>query len=155
MPAVRHLAVRLLRGHGPRSTRRSRTPPSGTDVRTAKYRLAPGLVVASSYSGGTARIDVDGELDLATVGLLDEALAEVYQQRHGRRTVPDLVLDLTDVTFLDGIAIMSLHRIKELAHRDGQLRVGFPAHPGPRRLLLLAVDQGWLPLLSRPDGPSL
>jgi anti-anti-sigma factor len=153
MPAVRDLAVRLLRRHDPRSIRASRSPASGADAQATKYRLAPGVVVASSYSGGTDRIDVDGELDLATVGVLDEALAEVYQQR--RRRVPDLVLDLTDVTFLDAIAIMSLNRIQELVpHHHGQLRVGFPARPGPRRLLLLAVDHGWLPPRFRPDRPS-
>lgn len=155
MPAVRHIAARLLRGHDPRSTQRSRTTPADTDLRPAKYRLAPGLVVASSHRRGTSRIDVDGELDLATVGLLDDALAEVCRQTPGRRSVPDLVLDLTDVTFLDAIGITSLHRIQELAHRHGQLRVDFPAHPGPRRLLLLAVDQGWLPPLFRPDSPSV
>jgi hypothetical protein len=91
MPAVRYVAVRLLRGYDPHSTRRSQTPPSGIDLRPT-YRRAPGLVVASSHSRGTSRIDVDGELDLATVGLLDQALAEVCQQTTRRKTVPDLCL---------------------------------------------------------------
>lgn len=155
MPAVRYVAVQLLRGYDPHSTRRTQTPPSGSDVRPATYRRAPGLVVASSHSPGTSRIDVDGELDLATVGLLDQALAEVCQQATRRKTAPDLVLDLTDVTFLDAIAITALYRIQELARRHGQVRVGFPAHPGPRRLLFFAVDHGWLPPLFRPDSPSV
>jgi anti-anti-sigma factor len=155
MPAVRYVSVRLLRGCDPHSTRRSQTPLSGADLRPATYRRAPGLVVASSHSRGTSRIDVDGELHLATVGLLDQALAEIRQQTTRPKTVPDLVLDLTDVTFLDAIAITALYRIQELARRHGQVRVGFPAHPGPRRLLLFAVDHGWLPRLFRPDSPSV
>lgn len=157
MTHPRHVAVRLVRRHL-HPTRPSSSSASDAEMRSDEHASghtsAPGLVVTSSYNRGTYRIDVDGELDLATVGLLDAAVDGAYQPKPWRRNVPDLVLDLTDVTFLDAVALASLLRVDELGQRHGKLRIGIPAHPGPRRLLALAVDHDWLPPVFRPGSPS-
>ena len=153
MSDARHVGVRLVR----RQHRHSIRPRTAAVTRPAGHlsRLtSPGLVVVASYGRGAYRIDVDGEVDLATVGLLDAAVDGAHQLKPWRGTVPDLVLDLTDVTFLDAVALNSLYRVDELGQRHGKLRIGVPADSGPRRLLALAVDHGWLSEVFRPGCPS-
>ena len=158
MSDVRRNSVRLVRRQHRHliQSRTSSAASTGTRAaeRTSAHTSPPGLVVTSSYSRGAYRIDVDGELDLATIGLLDAAVDGTLQLKPWRRTVADLVLDLTDVTFLDAVALSSLHRVDELGQRHGKLRIGIPTHSGPRRLLALAVDHGWLSEVFRPGCPS-
>jgi hypothetical protein len=153
MPVVRHISFRLLSGRHRSPARRRPPPVAAADARPAVSARAPGLVVGSSYSHGCHRIDVDGQLHLGTVELLDAAVAGAYRPTPRFGTVPTLVLDLTDVTFLDAVAVTALRRIHDLAQGYGTLRIGIPVRHGPRRLLRLAAYHGWLPPSFRPDGP--
>lgn len=152
MPDTRRGAARVV-GRRPTLTGRTRSSmtPQWWSVRRTR---APGLVVASSQVRGSHLVDVDGQLNLATVGLLDAAMARIYPTRRWRRAANDLVLDLTDVTFLDVIGVGALRRAHDLARARGKLRIGTPAHPGTRRLLLAAVEHGWLDQVFRPYDPS-
>ena len=153
MTPIRHIAVRMF---GAQFLRAARVASSAVaEPRPTVATSGPGLALVSSHTGGLYRIVVDGELDLATVGLLESAVASAYGSTLRRRSPSELVLDLTDVTFLDVIAITSLGRIHDLSQSRGRFRVGIPAHRGPRRMLSLAVDYGWIAPLFRPDGPYL
>jgi hypothetical protein len=116
----------------------------------ARPAPSPGLAVVASTVRGVHRIDVSGELDLATVGQLEAAAARP-RRRPWRRADLGMVLDLTGVTFVDVVGVAALGRIHRQAR--GPLRVGMPVGPGPRRMLAVAVDSGWLAPAFRPDDP--
>ena len=61
--------------------------------------IATPFAITNTPLGGTTKIAVSGELDLATAPQLD---AEIRQVRQG---CSRLVLDLTDLTFIDSIGI--------------------------------------------------
>lgn len=62
--------------------------------------------------GGTALLRVDGELDLATVGRFEGAMATIGPERA-------TVLDLTGCTFLDSSAIRALVRVARASSDAG------------------------------------
>jgi anti-anti-sigma factor len=109
---------------------------------------APGFVLTSQAARDTAEITVAGELTMVSAVLLDAEMAHLY----GPETARDLVLDLTDVTFLDVMGLASLRRVHERALQHGRLRIGLPASGGPRRLLALAVEHGWISSVFDPGG---
>jgi hypothetical protein len=86
---------------------------------------------------------------MATTGLLDAELASLYGSGPA---AGDLVLDLTAITFLDVMGVMALRRALDQVQPAGRLRLGLPVANGPRRLLSVAVDLGWLPPVFGP-GP--
>jgi len=93
---------------------------------------------------------VNGTLNLATAGLLDDAAAAVYEPAD--RADPDLViLDLVDVTFLDAVGVAALHRAHEVIRGRAEVRVDLPDHSGPLSVLDAATDHGWLAPVFRPD----
>jgi ABC-type transporter Mla MlaB component len=98
---------------------------------------------------GTDRISIAGELAGATALLLDVETIGVCRLRSG--TAVDLVLDLTEVTFLDATGVATLRRVHDRALLQGRLRLGLPVATTPSRLLAFAVDFGLLP---RVFGPS-
>jgi STAS domain len=124
---------------------------SGTP-RPARSVRAPGFVLTSRAERGVDRIGVAGDLTMATAALLDAEVIGLYGSRG--RTAPDLVLDLTDVTFLDVMGVAALRRIHEQALRQGGIRLGLPIAEGPRRLIALALDRGWLPSAFHPTMPT-
>jgi hypothetical protein len=95
-----------------------------------------------------------GEFSMVTTGLLDSAVATVYRRRIPGRPARGLVLDLTEVTFLDVMGVRSLQRAYERADRSGGVRVGLPVGAGPRRLIEIAVDHGWLSSAFCPSIPT-
>jgi anti-anti-sigma factor len=76
--------------------------------------LAP-LRLAVAHEDGLVRMTLAGELDLATVGQLEEALAEV--QRDEAHTV---VLDLCRLDFLDSTGLGALLRAQRTLRAEGR-----------------------------------
>lgn len=107
----------------------------------------PPLTVVPILEGDLRGMAVAGELDAATVPLLVPTIAEVYRWAGARTTSTAVafLLDLSAVSFLDGTGLRGLAGVHDevLDHAD-RLHVACPADPGPRRLLHLAVDRGWL-----------
>lgn len=111
-------------------------------------RLA-GSVLTFETQRDTDRIGIAGELAGATALLLDVQTIEVCRLRC--RTTVDLVLDLTQVTFLDATGVATLRRVHDRALLQGRLRLGLPVATTPSRLLAFAVDFGLLPPMFGPN----
>src|SRR4051812_27634110 len=81
--------------------------------------MAPQLDVATeSLGNGTRVLALRGELDVATMPSLDEALA-VAVRTDG---TPPLLMDLSEVTFIDSTALMRLlAALRELNRRGGRM----------------------------------
>lgn len=81
--------------------------------------MAPRLeVVVESLGDATRVLALRGELDVATMPSLDEALAVAV--RAGGP--PRVLIDLSEVTFMDSTALMRLlTALRELDRRDGQM----------------------------------
>ena len=126
---------------GSRSTRADQTPPTSA---------------VPILSGDVRAVTVTGEIDIATTSLLHAAVAESCSAAGTRlRTGAVFLLNLADVTFLDGSGLQALAEAQEHAEANGyRVRAAPPIAPGPRRLLRLAADRGWLDPLYRPtdDG---
>ena len=91
----------------------------------------------------SARLTVAGELTMVSAPLLDDAVTEIYRPDRDVAAPSQLVLDLTDVTFLDVMGVAALRRGHDRA--VPRLRLGLPASAGPRRLLAVTVELGWMP----------
>ena len=94
------------------------------------------------------RIEVAGELTATTAGLLDAETVRVCRSPAGSEL--DLVLDLTQVSFLDVMGVAALRRTHHRAASQGALRIGLPVAAEPGRLLELAADNAWLPPVFHP-----
>jgi anti-anti-sigma factor len=81
--------------------------------------MAPQLdVVMESLGNGTHVVGLRGELDVATMPSLDEALS-VAARVEG---TPRLLMDLSEVTFIDSTALMRLlTALRELDRRGGRM----------------------------------
>jgi anti-sigma B factor antagonist len=81
--------------------------------------MAPQLnVVTESLANCTRVVALRGELDVATVPSLDEALSVAVRVEG----TPKLLLDLSEVTFIDSTALMRLLTAqRELDRRGGQM----------------------------------
>jgi hypothetical protein len=91
---------------------------------------------------------VAGELDVATVGPLRAAVLDLVlaaDPRPDRRV--ELLLDWSDVTFLDSSAVRFLEDISADGIRRGwTLQLRPPAAALPVRVLRFAASRGWIPL---------
>jgi hypothetical protein len=106
-------------------------------------------------SGDLRGVIVTGEIDIAATSLLESAVTESGSADAGTglRSGPVFLLNLTDVTFLDGSGLPG--RAQEHTEANGFQVRGSPSFaPGPRRMLRLAVDRGWLYPLYRPADDS-
>ncbi len=91
---------------GPRIVRCPNDPSSGDGARGEFTRLdRGGLVLELERLGATVVLRLQGELDLATFGLLDAALDQVDCNE-----VSLLVLDLHEIQFLDLTGLRSILR---------------------------------------------
>src|SRR3954452_7288308 len=81
--------------------------------------MAPQLhVVTESLGNGTRVVALRGELDVATIPSLDEALSVAVRVEG----TPKVMLDLSEVTFIDSTALMRLLTAqRELDRRGGQM----------------------------------
>lgn len=153
MTAVRHVTLRLLERRRRRPTGPDRSAPVSAEApRTISELRAAGMMVASSVGYGIHCIDLDGRLSLATAGLLDTAAAAVYTADPSDRVEPDLIiLDLADVTFIDAVGVAALHRAHDMVRGRAEVRVDLPDHAGPRSMLEVATEHGWLAPVFHPD----
>lgn len=94
------------------------------------------------------RIEIAGELTAATAGLLDAETLRVCRSPAGSEL--DVVLDLTQVGFLDVMGVAALRRTHYRVALQGGLRIGLPIAAEPGRLLELAVGSAWLPPVFHP-----
>jgi hypothetical protein len=108
-----------------------------------RYVRTTGFVLTARVDGDADRIEIAGELTAVSAGLLDAETVRVCRSPAGPDL--DLVLDLTQVTFLDVMGVAALRRTHYRAALRGRLRIGLPIAAEPGRLLDLAVDNGWLP----------
>lgn len=102
--------------------------------------------VSVTERDGWAVVHLGGELDLASVPAARQAVFEGLQRGRGR-----LVLDLTDLAFVDsaglGVLLGALRRVNE---KGGELRVVRPG-PGPRRAFAVTGLDALLPLVATLD----
>lgn len=127
------------------------TQPATPSNRGPRQVRSAGLVLTVRAAAGVDRIDVAGELSVETAALLDAETVEVCPLPADSRL--DLVLDLTEITFLDVAGVAGLRRAHYRAVLRGGVRLGLPVASGPSRLIDLAVGQGWLPPAFRPGVP--
>lgn len=120
-----------------------RQPPAAEDPED------PGLAVELAERGSFLLVTVRGVIDFWSVGPLRARLDATLE-----RDPPRLVLDLTDVTFVDSTGLgllLSLHR--GAAAGGGWLRLARP-HPQLRRLLRTTNLDGFFHLYPTVDAAA-
>jgi anti-sigma B factor antagonist len=114
-----------------------------------RTRAAPITITVVSGGPDAARtLAVSGEIDLAGIGTLREAITTAVERDGVRR----LTVDLGAVTFLDSSGIGTLVFGRNLAIRRGAALWVVNATGMVRTVLELT---GVLPILSHPDGDTL
>lgn len=92
-----------------------------------------------TLSGGAVVVRVEGELDMATSGDLEQAITEAESGTH-------LVIDLTECTFLDSSAVRVLVEGARTSERSNG-RVSIVARdPGIVRVLEISAVDTMLPV---------
>jgi anti-sigma B factor antagonist len=87
------------------------------------------FVLRTARVGDAAVVTVGGEIDMATAPQLSQAL-ELLDKRHTR-----VVIDLTDVSFLDSSALNAFVRCQRQLQAEGtELRLVTPASQALRRI---------------------
>jgi anti-sigma B factor antagonist len=97
---------------------------------------------------GAARLVPTGELDLATVSDLEAAFDEAFSDG----TVEMIVVDLTELDFMDSTGINVLMRMNEACRHVDRLRI-INGSPAAVRVLDLAGVRSQLPIISSDDDP--
>jgi anti-anti-sigma factor len=92
------------------------------------------LTVRSERQDDRVSVSVGGELDLGTVGRLEDTVAD--QLTAGR--VAELVVNLADVTFLDSSGLGALLRIRQATQDAGGRLTITEVAPGPARVIAIA-----------------
>lgn len=85
---------------------------------------------------GVARIALSGDLDLATVPVLEDHLAQVEADE-----VAEITLDLGELTFIDTMGIHAFLAARERAKTKGRRLILVGVGPPTRRLLELTDTQ--------------
>ena len=94
---------------------------------------APGMRVEVNASHtAECRVRIVGEIDMATIGPLRTAFAEILEARAPER----LVVDLTRVTFLSAAGVRVFVQIGNRVRRDGAEFAIDPVSPVAARVLL-------------------
>ncbi|MBB4662282.1 STAS domain-containing protein [Conexibacter arvalis] len=91
---------------------------------------AGGLAIEPTMEYGQAVVRVTGELDLATVGILEQTVQDLLASG-----CPGVVLDLRELAFIDSTGLRMLLRLDDLASDCGR-RFGIVEGTGPVRRLL-------------------
>ena len=100
--------------------------------------VAPDLVLDVRRDGDTAILKLHGDLDIATAPELAELCQSVHEQ--GAR---DVVIDLTETTFLDSAGLRALIGAQRLFSGDGaNVRLSHPSD-AVIRLLDITGLTGW------------
>ena len=106
------------------------------------------LSVRETSEGGVHRLTPVGELDLATASLLESAFTAVV----GDDDVGMIVVDLTELTFMDSSGIHLLLRMRGACVDVDRLRV-INGSPAVERILDLTGLRAHLPIISRDRDP--
>ena len=106
------------------------------------------LSIRRSLDAGVERLAVAGELDLATVPVLERAFDAVF----GDDEVRMIVVDLAQLSFLDSSGLHLLLRMTEACEPSDRLRV-IGGSPAVARLLDVSGTRHLLPLISSEDDP--
>lgn len=99
--------------------------------------------VRIDHAGPWTIVRPEGEVDLATVGRVEEAAGTV---------AGDLAIDLRAVTFLDSSALRLLIEQDRRARDDGHAFAIVPGGPSVQRLLQIAGLDGRLRVLEDPGA---
>jgi anti-sigma B factor antagonist len=94
------------------------------------------LIVRVESGNGSATIALNGELDMQTVPVLEEHLAQVEAGE-----VAEITLDLREVTFLDTTALHAFVAARDRAKEHGRRLILVGVGPPARRLLELTDTQ--------------
>ena len=97
---------------------------------------------------GAARLVPTGELDVATVPDLEAAFGEAFSDV----TVEMIVVDLTQLDFMDSTGINLLMRMNEACRHVDRLRI-INGAPSVVRVLDLTGVRSQLPIISSDDDP--
>ena len=97
---------------------------------------------------GAARLVPTGELDLATVPDLEAAFEEAFSDG----AVEMIVVDLTELDFMDSTGINLLVRMNEVCRDVDRLRI-INGSPSVVRVLDLTGVRSQLPIISSDDDP--
>jgi anti-sigma B factor antagonist len=95
---------------------------------------------------GVALVAVSGELDLASVDELRTALRTAAATRS-----PSVVVDVSDVSFIDSTALAALLRSNELSSNGVQMVMACPPGSVRRLLTMTSLDDR---LILAPDRPG-
>ena len=107
--------------------------------------FADGDVSGATSGSHTRGLALHGELDLATVPILERAVA-AYDCDADSDSARGFVLDLRAMTFVDLCGIRTLARTLEQVTRGASRVIVTPStSPGVQRMISLAVLNGWLP----------
>ncbi|TYB69264.1 STAS domain-containing protein [Nonomuraea sp. PA05] len=99
----------------------------------------PSLTFSSQHLPGVTVIAAAGEVDTPTAHLLDD-----YISRTRRHQGEHIVLDLSEVPYLDDSALRILLQTHVLAHRNGAGLHLAELQPGPAHLLRVTEVEGLL-----------
>jgi anti-anti-sigma factor len=129
-----------------------RFDPGGVRVvRPLAWSVAvDGFTVHSERDGRVHHLTPVGELDLATVPILEREFHAVDRDA----TAEKIVVDLTRLRFMDCTAINLLARLTALCAQTDRLRV-VNGSPAAERLLDLTGMRAHLPVISRRDDPLM
>jgi anti-sigma B factor antagonist len=105
------------------------------------------FLVRSRCEGSVGRLMPVGELDIATVPVLERAFDEA-RKREGAEMI---VVDLTQLSFMDVSGIHLLERMAVCVEAH-QLRIINPS-PAVKRLFDITGCRDWLPTIHEPGDP--
>jgi anti-sigma B factor antagonist len=109
--------------------------------------LAESFPIASERDAVRHRLAPAGELDIATVPLLEAAFDEVE-----RGDADAIVVDLSEVTFIDSTGMQLLLRMNERCSQAGRLEI--ISSPAVERLLDITGLRDQLPVRSNDRTPD-
>jgi anti-sigma B factor antagonist len=93
-------------------------------------------ITSEPGNNGGLLLHVQGEVDLSTVDLLDEAMTDAIDQ--GAEPV---VVDLREVAFMDSTGLRAMLRARNRAHEQGgSMKLLSPSHAVSRLLALSGVE---------------
>ena len=98
-------------------------------------------------TGNVHRLTPTGELDIATTPILERAFEAVYE---GDAAM--IIVDLTQLSFIDSAGIRALLQMNEACEADDRLRV-VNGSPAVVRVLDISGVRHHLPIISSDDDP--
>jgi anti-anti-sigma factor len=125
---LRNGSLSLLLGGAPESPR----PPLVADHASFGH-----LIVCTEHSGGETVIALRGKLDIASERCLDQALRRAWAT-----SVSDMVIDLSELEFIDATGMKVLLRAREYMLERGSQLTLLPGPPSVQRMFQLTGTLG-------------